>query len=373
MDVEVRLKPGCADILLKDRVGVVRKVEGKTAMVHIKEHPSYITIPHESLVPVSPGRSDTVKVIGGNNGLVGLIGTLLSITGIGSEGLVQFLSWSNQRPRNPAQISLSHLGRYSPLTKFGSNSMSSVSPSGRVSSSDPVAPFSSSTRLLKATPSGFKLVPISKSFGQQSSKSSSTFPTSGLPVSFVTPPLSSQAMPKKTSPAPPHISSLPTNLSSRPYIIARGRTAESNIPLTYSALMYGRKNALQGGSIAQFSMGLNNGGIRNPNVSQVAAFQGATFQNIRSIPSCEAGLDKDSPRTSKENSANILLSKIAAMKNDFLPVSRGGYSEVEDLSEVLARLVKEQRDYLYELTTPTTPGKWPHPLYLISTSSLCCS
>ena len=81
---------------------------------------------------------------------------------------------------------------------------------------------------------------------------------------------------------------------------------------------------------------------------------GAAFPSIGGVP-FSMFVEKDTPR--KEN---ILLSKIAAMnRNGFFPVSRGGGGELEDvdMAEVLERLVRQQRDYLYELTTPTTPGE----------------
>ena len=118
VDVEVQLKKGCHDILLQGRVGVVRSIDKKMATVQITNHSSDITIPHESLQPVTPRPSDTVKVIGGNDAVLGLIGTLVST--LGKEGVIQFLSHNKQRRKNPAQIPLSQLGRYAPKSKFPS-------------------------------------------------------------------------------------------------------------------------------------------------------------------------------------------------------------------------------------------------------------
>jgi len=374
VDVEVRLKLGCADILLKDRVGVVRKVEGKTAMVHIKESPSYITIPHESLVPVDPHLLDTVKVIGGNSSLVGLIGTLVSFTQIDGEGLVQFLSWSNQRPRNPAQISLLHLGRYSPLSKFGSNSShSGSSGSLRSVSGDSTGTASSAPRILAGSHGGFKLVPSSSSLSKSGGKTSSSFPMSGLPLSFLTPPSSSPVPPKSKSAAPAHIVALPSNMSSRPAVMIREAVTPSGLPVTYSTLQYGHKKTLHSSSPSVRggeSTSNSNGVMRNPKFVQLPGLPGGvgggTFQSIGSFP-LGMLMEKDAPR--KEN---ILLSKIAAMnRNGFFPVSRGGgESEDVDMSEVLERLVKQQRDYLYELTTPTTPGEYRGGIQLMDVYDL---
>lgn len=126
VDVEVELKKGCHDILLQGRVGVVRSIDKKMATVQITNHSSDITIPHESLQPVTPRPSDTVKVIGGNDTVLGLIGTLVST--IGKEGVIQFLSHNKQRRKNPAQIPLSQLGRYAPKSKFPSASSGAFFP-----------------------------------------------------------------------------------------------------------------------------------------------------------------------------------------------------------------------------------------------------
>ena len=116
VDVAVKLKPGRHDFMLQGKVGVVSDVKGKIATVRIKENSSNITIPHESLQPVTPLRSDTVKVIGGNEAMLGLIGTLVST--IEGDGVVQFTSNLRQRRRNPAQIPLSQLGRFAPKSRF---------------------------------------------------------------------------------------------------------------------------------------------------------------------------------------------------------------------------------------------------------------
>ncbi len=344
VDVEVQLKPGCADILLKDRVGVVRKVEGKTAMVHIKENPSYITIPHDALVPVTPKISDAVKVIGGNSSLVGLIGTLVSL--MDGEGLVQFLSWSNQRPRNPAQISLSHLGRYSPLSKFGSNSDHSRSNSSpRPLSGDVSAKPSAMAAPRLMNVSGYNVIPVSTSRVGGTSTSS---PLNGLPLSFITPPSSKQP-PAPSKPMPPaHISNLPSNLSSRPAVVDSTRGSDS--PLTSSEHLYRRRNGHQGLSLSQFNEHGINGHQRLLQYGSNHFGPGPSFLGMV--------VDKDCLRNGKEKTTtSILLSKIAAMnKNGFVPVCRGGGPHDVDISEVLEKLVRNQRDYLYELTTPLTPG-----------------
>ncbi len=116
VDIEVCLKPGCHDIMLEGRVGVVTNISGKIATVQIRNNSSDITIPHESLVPVRPRQSDTVKVIRGSESMLGLIGTMVSI--IGTDGVVQFISLNSQRKKNPAQIPIAYLGRYTPKSRF---------------------------------------------------------------------------------------------------------------------------------------------------------------------------------------------------------------------------------------------------------------
>lgn len=117
-DVEVQLKPGCHDIMLRGKVGVVIRVSGKMATVQIRENSSDITVPHESLVPAPVRVSDTVKVIGGADSILGFVGTLVSR--VGTDGIVQFISVNNQRRRNSAQVPLAQLGRYTPRSKFPS-------------------------------------------------------------------------------------------------------------------------------------------------------------------------------------------------------------------------------------------------------------
>ena len=371
--------------MLTNRVGVVRKVSGKTATVYIRANSSCITIPHDSLVPVHPRLSDTVKVIGGSECMLGLIGTLLSIPVVGKEGLVQFLSWNN-RKRNSMQISLSYLGRYLPASKFCSD-VSSFSSGGFVLN-DSITSTSTTRNGQVSYPSTVQLVQISPAhsssslrplsfFNTQQPSSSLTFSGSGLPLSFSMPPSSRMDSPLTSSAVsstfsgsttPPHI----VNLSrSNAHKDEDERDSISVGQCFHSFMTTNKRPSSKSTLVNQVSTqnGFDVSNNRNMVFSRQAALEPSSSRAVSMHQPCFVSSSTGASmlqNTTKDIDKNKrLLSRLTEIQHRLHQGSvfgRGGGTEEHSTSDMIERLVRTQRDYVYEMTTPTSPGK----------STVCC-
>ena len=328
-------------------MGVVSKIAGKMATIHIKDNSSDISIPHESLVPVSPRLSDTVKVIGGSETVLGLIGTLVSK--IGNDGIVQFFSYNRQRRRNPAQIPLSQLGRYTPKSKFASGYPSTmVYPHNALRvANNPVSTATGKTQLvypvqLVAVPSAqgpslgaLQLFPAQSSLSLLSS-TGMTFPVSSsiLATSRLNPSssLSSSAAfgtaieadkPDSTTPDKPW-----ENVEQDSAVNKYATPQRARVPTTNSRMNSGMIGGRFSSSLANSSMRLD-----------------VPTGNLLTYPI-------QSKVLANPTKLKYILSQASSANN---VVDRGGngYS----ISDILDKLVRNQRNYTYELTSPTKPGE----------------
>ena len=410
LNVEVRLKPGYTDIMLANRVGIVRKISGKTATVHIRENSSYITIPHESLMPVLPRPSDTVKVIGGNESMLGMVGTLLST--LGKEALVQFLSWNNQRKIKSAHIPVAYLGHYIPTNKFCSKVLPFPSPGSLVtnysatsasSRSTPPSSYPSPVQVIQVSPSHSPSSLSSKSYGFINTPlPSSSFSGLSLPVSFGRPTSHQDALTQTDSARPSfiHKTTTPTNTNMRSNSYKRyedeivlasdSRSDSRNIPVShpwsssYRCRVNGDRNGV---IISQQAAGqdVSSGPpslkelvstLRKPQYSPSLGplSRSPVLQKFHSDMASLQNIEKDSCRTSADH--RRLLSGIVAMQHmkqsSAVPLNTGsGVGEEPTTSDLIEKLVRTQRDYLHELTAPNSSGRAMFACWLCACVVMC--
>ncbi len=373
MDVEVKLRSGCRDIMLQGKEAVVKHISGKIATVKIRDNSSDLTIPHESLVPVPPRRSDMVKVIGGNESVLGLIGTLVSQ--IGDEGIVQFMSYNRQRQRNPAQIPLAQLGRYTPLSKFSSRPSPPVglfSPSNSGEGGDRELDGVVTSTTSEGNQLMYRLValPTQHVFANNHS-STSLQSSSGTTISI-------PAMSPHSSTSNHYRQSL--NMAS---------SGAERLPINVSSMQ--SSNPSKNRAYANFSLrGGDDGGDERDSAvifprhtrpsSASSPVTSATNNAITSGKAWPPGTAKDLYQSRNSNSLQRMdkptgqvftfpvknfapdprLQLLLNQRNFSGVVSRGGGSASSNgyvLSEVLEKLVKNQKSYRHELTSPSTPGE----------------
>lgn len=371
VDVEVQLKPSCHDIMLQGRVGVVTKISGRTATVQIRDNSSDVTIPHDSLMPVPVRPSDTVKVIGGSDSILGFVGTLVSK--IGSDGVVQFVS---TRRRNPAQVPLSQLGRYSPKSKFPLGLPLSVIPS---KASSPVP--NTSSGLNRASVASNNLGVLNRSVA--------TFGgTSASPVMclYAVPTQeqrdSSGMLRSPTRSSNPFFATSAANFPTTSAMVSMPRPCSSNS--TTAFLSHARNSAVLFGGLVERdgpdsrerterdSARPRTFVVTNPSTRYVFSQKAPDFSTARQGTTLVASQRRAVDRPTGQLvpfPVNPLSMKIPTPSQGLFflgpggvakVVARGGGADVRSngysVSEVLERLVENQRSYTYELTSPSTPG-----------------
>lgn len=369
VDVEVQLKPGCHDIMLQGKVGVVSKVSAKMATVQIRENSSDITIPTNSLKPVPARPFDTVKVIGGSEAVLGFVGTLVST--IGNDGVVQFISINRQRKRNPAQIPLSQLGRYSPKSKFPS-----AVPSGSVSffpkSLANCGPVSTSTLGGAGVGSGgertpqmlvpLQLYPVSTLGSLFPLSSSLPLFTSSLTSSSISPSARWTTTHSNSSSSSGSHNAIPSSQGNLFRLF--DRTVESVTPDSTTGKGWGLHVEQDSGRMQ--SRGSSGGFIGTHKGLELTA---SRFPSGISLPRSQ---HQSIPRGQLPTLPDFLVKNVHPNHRGLFFVNQlgrprvvnqvggggaSGSSNGYSISEVLDKLVKNQRAYVYELTSPTTPGE----------------
>lgn len=386
VDVEVQLKKGCHDILLEGKVGVVSNISGNMATVRIWDNSSDITIPRDSLEPVPPRAQDTVKVLGGNESVLGLVGTLVST--IGNDGIVQFISINKNRKKNPAQIPLSQLGRYRPKSRFTSGLPLGMFPKRlggpAMSTATITGGGSSATTTTTTGPPGKAspiLFPVLYAVPAANTSSLSPFFTASLPrfvssSSSGTSSGSGVTLPASLSTS--HLINPRLSFGDRSLSLFGGsRTDKSNLPDSTSSATTTTVRKLPWDADKDFVTALpsRTNPLATPTASKMAAYRNLfdrkdsepAKNRLQSDPASLVSTRRTVDRPTGQLftfpiSLNGILPggmRYAGQSSFPKPVSRGGGSGSSNgysISEILEKLVKNQRDYAYELTSPMATG-----------------